>query len=88
MFRGWAHAAGYYDLDRDNNRNAIKTIKKAIEAVKVRSIAVFPEGTRSKEGSLLEFKDGAFKIAQKGNVDVLVCMIDNVYNIKKRFPFA
>ena len=87
VFRSWAHAAGYYELDRGNNRNAIKTIKKAIEAVQVRSIAVFPEGTRSKDGTLLDFKDGAFKIAQKGNVDVLVCMIDDVYNIKKRFPF-
>lgn len=87
VFRNWAHAAGFYELDRNNNRNAIKTIKKAIEAVQIRSIAVFPEGTRSKDGSLLDFKDGAFKIAQKGNVDVLVCMIDDVYNIKKRFPF-
>lgn len=87
VFRNWAHAAGYYELDRGNNRNAIKTIKKAIEAVQVRSIAVFPEGTRSKDGFLLEFKEGAFKISQRGNVDILVCMIDNVYNIKKRFPF-
>lgn len=87
VFKSWAHAAGYYPLDRDNNRSAIKTIKLASEAVKVRSIAIFPEGTRSKNGIMLEFKDGAFKIAQKGNADVLVCMIDDVYKIKKRFPF-
>ena len=87
VFRYYTHNAGFYALDRGNNREAVKTIKKAIEAVQYRSIAVFPEGTRSKDGSLLEFKDGAFKIAQKGNVDILVCMIDDVYKIKSRFPF-
>jgi 1-acyl-sn-glycerol-3-phosphate acyltransferase len=39
------------------------------------SIAIFPEGTRSKDGSILRFHKGAFHIAQELNVDVLPLVI-------------
>ena len=55
-------------LDRENAKEGLKTILKAIEYVKNGiSIFIFPEGTRNKgeELSLLPFKDGAFRIATK-----------------------
>lgn len=35
------------------------------------SVMIFPEGTRSKDGSLQEFKDGAFKLAIENQVPIL-----------------
>ncbi len=87
ILKGWTYASGFYAMDRQNPRNAIRTIIQSINSVQERTICAFPEGTRSKDGVLLEFKDGIFKVAQKGNVDILVCTIDDIHNVKKRFPF-
>ena len=56
-------------LDRNNDREALKAILKAIQFIKEdkASIAVFPEGGTSKSGLLQPFRNGAFKIAQKAN---------------------
>ena len=87
FIKGWTNASGFYPLDRSNNRSAIQTILQTIEAVQYHTVCVFPEGTRSKDGKLLEFKDGIFKVSQKGKVDVLVCTIDDICKVKNRFPF-
>ena len=65
----------------------MQVILQTIEAVQEHTICVFPEGTRSKDGKLLDFKEGIFRVAQKGKVDILVCTIDGICNVKKRFPF-
>ena len=41
------------------------------------SIAVFPEGYTSRDGKLHTFRSGVFKIAQKANVPIVVCTIQN-----------
>lgn len=76
-------------IDRENPRNSMKTLVKAIEYIKEDqgSIGIYPEGTRSKEGKLLPYHDGVFKIAQKANVPVLVGVMTGTEQIKKRAPF-
>ena len=69
-------AAGdcYLPINRDNDREALRTVIKAAELIKndVCSVAIYPEGTRSRTGKLLPFKAGAFKIAQKAKAPVVV----------------
>ncbi len=67
----WMKALGCVFIDRDNLRQQVKVLKVAEENMKKGlSYLVFPEGTRSKDGSVLEFKAGAFKIAQRAGVSV------------------
>ena len=72
-------------LDRNNDREALKAILKAIQFLKEdkASIAVFPEGGTSKSGLLQPFRNGAFKIAQKAGVPIVVCALTNTKAILK-----
>ncbi len=70
-------------LDREDDRQALKVILKCIQLIKNDevSIGVFPEGYTSKDGKLHHFRSGVFKIAQKANVPIVVCTIQNTQNI-------
>ena len=70
-------------LDRDNIKEGLKTILEAIEKVKNGiSIFIFPEGTRNKTPeTLLEFKEGSFKIAEKGACPIIPVTLVNASDI-------
>lgn len=64
-------------IDRENARNAVATIKRSAELIKDVGLCVgiYPEGTRSKDGNLLPFHAGSFKIAKLANCPVAVATI-------------
>ena len=67
-------------IDRENDREALKTILRCIQILKEdkASIGVFPEGgILSEDGKLHRFRPGVFKIAQKANVPIVVCTMKN-----------
>lgn len=70
---GWAlKRAGYVMIKRGQNREALKSLLDAVDVLRSgRSVHIFPEGTRSKTGSLLPFKRGAFLVAKKGGAPLL-----------------
>ena len=73
-------------INRENDREALKTILKCIQILKEdkASIAVFPEGgILSEDGKLHHFRPGVFKIAQKANVPIVVCTLKNTLNVVK-----
>ena len=73
-------------LDRENDREALKAILKAIQFLKEDkcSIVVFPEGgTNRTEEDLLPFRNGAFKVAQKAQVPIVICALVNSKAILK-----
>ena len=72
-------------LDRNNDRQALKVILKCIQLIKEDkvSIGVFPEGYTSRDGKLHHFRSGVFKIAQKTQVPIVVCTIQNTRQIFK-----
>ena len=66
-------------INRENDREALKTIIKCINLIKEDevSIAVFPEGYIHKDKKLHHFRSGVFKIAQKTGVPIVVCTLKN-----------
>lgn len=64
-------------IDRENARNAVTTIKRSAELIKDvgLSVGIYPEGTRSKDGSLLPFHAGSFKIAKLADCPVAVVTV-------------
>ena len=79
-------------INRENDREALKTILRCIQLLKEDecSIAVFPEGYTSVDGRLHHFRPGVFKIAMKAQVPIVVCTITNtnrvVHNILRLKP--
>ena len=70
-------------INRENDREALKTILKCIQILKEdkASVGVFPEGgILSNDGKLHHFRPGVFKIAQKANVPIVVCTMKNTLN--------
>lgn len=72
-FMGWhLWTAGNFPVDRSDPRKTAHSLHRVIEGVQAgKSLAVFPEGTRSVDGRLQEFKPGAFKIAMRAGVPVV-----------------
>ena len=79
----------FMPIDRENPRNAIVTINKAAKLLKKQevSIGIYPEGTRSKNGQLLPFHNGVFKIAQKAEAAMVVLCVTGTEKISKQTPF-
>ena len=75
-------------LNRDDPKQGLKMILQAIEQVKQGiSIFIFPEGTRSKDGTLGEFKAGSFKIATKTDCPIVPVAITNSRAVLEHLPF-
>ena len=72
-FMGWhLWTAGNFPVDRSDPRKTAGSLHRVIEGVRAgKSLVVFPEGTRSVDGNLQEFKPGAFKIAMRAGVPIV-----------------
>ena len=76
-------------IDRENPRNAVKSINAAAENIKnnLCSMAIYPEGTRARDKEMLPFHSGSFKIATKSGAPIVVTTVDNTNLVHKNAPF-
>lgn len=84
----WMYFVNCIFLDRKDPRQGLKSVLEASEKIKNgTSIFLFPEGTRSKDGKLAEFKDGGFKIATKAKAPIIPIGIQGTSDIlENHFP--
>ena len=83
-FFGWGmQAAGILKIDRSNKSKAIQTLKNAERIIveKKFSVIAFPEGTRSNDGKIHEFKKGSFVLAIGTGLWVLPVSIKGTYDV-------
>lgn len=72
----------YVAVDRGNKHSHLKMMHDALNHLKLgSSIMIFPEGTRSKDGELLYFKEGAFKMAIDAKVPILPIVLDGTSDL-------
>ena len=84
-----AYGAGFLPIDRENDRSALRTILTAADYLKrdLCSIAIYPEGTRSRGTELLPFHAGSFKIAQRAGVPLVVACVSGTERVHCNFPW-
>jgi 1-acyl-sn-glycerol-3-phosphate acyltransferase len=69
-------AAGNLFVDRGDPQDTVHLVRRATERMERRQmVVVFPEGTRSRDGTIGEFKPGAFYLARKTGVPLLPVLI-------------
>ena len=78
---------GFLAIDRENPMRAMRTLKRAAEIMTADlvDVGIYPEGTRSKTGELLEFKAGAFLLAKRANAPVMIMTTKGTEQIKRNF---
>ena len=63
---------GCLPVDRSNRQAAVQSLEQAAAAVREgNSLIIFPEGTRSPDGTLLPFKKGGFVLAIKSGCPIV-----------------
>jgi len=84
----WFDALGCIYIDREDMREALKSIMEGIKEIKNgQSIVLFPEGTRNMGNEIIPFKEGGFKLATKTKVPVIPIALSNTFKVfeeKKR----
>ena len=92
IFNSILKRAGFIFVDRKNNDSAVKSMNYLLEDIKKvpRSVGIFPEGTRSKDGNFLQFKKGAAIFGINTKIPIIPIAISGNYNWsqKKIFDFS
>lgn len=71
-------------IDRDDIKSQIKQLRDMTKKLKDGlNVVVFPEGTRSRDGQLGEFKSGTYKMALKSKSDIVPVTYYNNYEVVK-----
>lgn len=85
-FFGWAmHAGRFIFIDRQNPIAARRSIEEAARRIKRgHSVLLFPEGTRSRDGTLGPFKKGGFHLAIASGADIVPCGIRGSRHVMPR----
>lgn len=86
LLRIWMRRLYCLFLKRDDPKQGIQMIKDACQNIENGvSMCIFPEGTRNKgaenENTLMEFKKGSFKIAERTGCPVVPVAISNTFSI-------
>ncbi|MDU1911802.1 lysophospholipid acyltransferase family protein [Fusobacterium sp.] len=88
FFGTWMKKSNCIFLNRENPREGIKDMKKAVELIKKGyPTVIFPEGERTIDGNILSFKKGSFKLATETNGIIVPLTLKGTYNIQKRGAF-
>jgi 1-acyl-sn-glycerol-3-phosphate acyltransferase len=80
---GWGlRLSPFISINRERSREAISTLDEAVISMQTgSSVLVFPEGTRSKDGSLGTFKRGAFTMAVRAGRRIVPMSIQGAHRL-------
>ena len=76
-------------IKRGETRSTRHMIHKISEKIRHnRSVLLYPEGTRSRDGRIRHFKEGAFVVAKANKVGILPVVIDGTFDAMPRGKFG
>lgn len=77
--------SGFIELDRSNRRRAMESLKLAGKRIREDRLSIWiaPEGTRSVDGVVGEFKTGGFHLAREANVRILPVTLNGTIRVHR-----
>jgi 1-acyl-sn-glycerol-3-phosphate acyltransferase len=85
LFGRAMRGAGYISIERKDRKKAIRSLKQAAKRIKTgTSVMIFPEGTRSPDGNIGEFKKGGFVLAYDAGVPITPIVINGTWSIMSK----
>ncbi len=82
IFSAWMKQIHCIFMDRSNLRQSFESIKEGINNLQNGyRVVIFPEGTRSHNAEIADFKHGSFKLATKAGVPIIPVTIIGSYKI-------
>lgn len=88
-FIGWnMYLNRYIAIERSVGRSKLQMMDHAAEAIRQgNSVMLFPEGTRSKDGLVHQFKTGAFRLALETQSPILPVALEGTFTAIKKGGF-
>ncbi len=72
--------AGHISIDRSDRKSAFKSLSNAARIIRNGvSVLIFPEGTRSSDGNIRQFKKGGFILAVDSGVPIVPVIIHGLW---------
>ena len=85
LFGRAMRGAGYISIERKDRKKAIQSLKEAAGRIRNGvSVMIFPEGTRSPDGNIGEFKKGGFILAYDAGVPIVPVVINGTWAIMSK----
>jgi 1-acyl-sn-glycerol-3-phosphate acyltransferase len=86
-FLGWYLSfAGFIEVDRKNRQRSMRAYDKACVLIRDEGVrvAIYPEGTRSIDGSVLPFKRGAFVLAIRSQAPIVPIAVEGAQKAARK----
>ncbi len=88
VYKHLARLHGNIPINRTSIRDSLQSMNKAMEVLQNNnSMVIFPEGSRTIDGTIGEFKRMSFKLAQKANVGIVPIGMSGAYTLNPKGKF-
>ncbi|MCO5250805.1 MAG: 1-acyl-sn-glycerol-3-phosphate acyltransferase [Candidatus Kapabacteria bacterium] len=86
---GWClKMSPFISVKREDPQNAMQSFRHAVQSISDGdSVIIFPEGTRSEDGTLGQFKKGAFLLATKSSKAIVTLAIKGTADVMPKGKF-
>jgi 1-acyl-sn-glycerol-3-phosphate acyltransferase len=73
---------GYISIDRSDRKRAFASLTRAAETIRAgTSVMIFPEGTRSLDGQIKDFKKGGFVLSVDAGMPIVPILLKGTFEI-------
>jgi 1-acyl-sn-glycerol-3-phosphate acyltransferase len=87
LFGYFLKTTGYIPMKQANIKNTKEMLEQLVEHSNGKTIAIFPEGTRTLDGQINRFHRGFIHVLKASKLDILPVTLNGLYSLKPKNRF-